>query len=242
MADMTPIERLVHDELSRAGAGNEAVAITRSWRAMSLRCLSAVLAGTDEHHLGVLSVVTQATELYGYTLLNLSLENDGRAVCFARQGIVDVVQYFRWCHAFFEQLAVVAADLPEPLYTTTRGLEAVAQSNAATLGTLLEHLREETVKIRESEARARKAGRRDAIGTVSISVETFRALGKALASVAGGWFEPERRDRFAETIGAGCAELTELHDLVRDHLSHTAADGDSEIADAVAGIETASQH
>jgi len=227
MTDMTPIERLVHDELTRAGAGNESLAITRAWRAMSLRCLSEVLAGTDEHHLGVLAETTKAAELYGYTLLNLSLANDGRSICFAGNGIVDVMQYFRWCHTFFDQLAITAADLPEPFYATTRSMESVASSNAALLARLLGQLRDDSEKIRESESRARAVGRTDAMGTVSISLDTFRGLGKALASVAGGWMVPEQRRCFTASIAAGCAELTELHELVRSHVNESCARSDS---------------
>jgi hypothetical protein len=237
MTDATPLESLVQDELIRAGKGQEALAITRAWRAMSLRSLTRILAGREQNHLGVLGVVIHAAELYGYTLLNVSLASDGQMVRFARMGITEVMQYLDWCHVFFDHLGTIAAVLPEPVNASTN-VELVAKANAAVLKDMLEQLCDESGKVQESEECARAAGHAEAMGTIGISVQTFQGLGKALASVICAWMTPQERQRFIEGISAGSAEMTDLHELVRLHVNERNAGPGEDVAQDAATPDT----
>jgi hypothetical protein len=231
---MTPLESLVQDELARAGKGQESLAITRAWRAMSLRSLTRVLAGREQNHLGVLGVIIHGAELYGYTLLNASLASDGQLIRYARTGITDVMQYLDWCHVYFDHLSVVAAVLPQPLSTSTN-VALVAQANAAILKNMLGQLCDESGKVEESEERARALGHAEAMGTIGISVQTFQGLGRALASIICAWLTPAERQDFIDGIRKGSAELADLHDLVRIHVNERidSEDGDSEQSERI---------
>jgi len=237
MSDMTPLESLVQDELARAGKGEEGLAVTRCWRAIALRSLSQVLAGREQNHIGVLGVVIHGTELYGYTLQNASLASDGVVVRFARQGIADVMEYLDWCYAFFGQLCVSAADLPAP-HSSTMNVESVARANALVLKGMLAQLRDESGKVEESEAAARAHGHDDAMGTVGISAETFKALGRALASIICAWFSPDERQQFMAHIKASSLELGELHDMVRMNVAEEADEEDATDEPAPEGAES----
>ncbi len=226
MADLTPLERLMQDQLAKAGKGNESMAVMRAWRHMALDALADALSKHKEHHLGVLGVVVHATELYGYTLMTSGMAGADVSLRFAHQGIADILEYLGWCHAFFDHLGVIAEELP-PAATSGMNIMTTAKANAAILAQLLSQLSDESDKVLDSEEEGRRQGNPNAMGVIGISTDTFQALGRALSSVCCAWFSPAERKRFIAGIGQGAAELGELHDLVRMHVAQCADEPDA---------------